>query len=61
MQLGSTREGQTDEQKSAYIEGLKQIISDLKSRNNIDLETVAKEIVAYRSSFLGDPSRTLIL
>ncbi|MCJ1473992.1 hypothetical protein MMC13_002648 [Lambiella insularis] len=61
VQLGSIHEGSTLEEKNAYVNGLKKIISDMRSRRVTDFNTVAQEITAYRASFLGDSSRVLTL
>ena len=59
LQLGSTYEGQTPEEKGRYISGLKKIIAGMRDRNLKDISAVASEIVAYRTQFLGDRSRIL--
>ncbi|MCJ1401999.1 hypothetical protein MMC11_005218 [Xylographa trunciseda] len=61
VQLGSIHEGSNLEEKNAYVNGLKQIIHDMRSRRVTDFNTVAREITAYRASFLGDNSRILTL
>ena len=61
VQLGSTNEGNTPEEKNAYVSGLKRIIHNMRERRITDFNTVAQEITAYRSSFLGDSSRVLTL
>ena len=59
LQLGSVQEGSTPEEKEAYISGLKDIITNMRSRNLKDVSAVLAEIVAYRARFLGDKSRVL--
>ncbi|CAI7658384.1 unnamed protein product [Penicillium bialowiezense] len=61
IQMGSAREGQTEEEKEAYLAGLKEIINDLRRDKVKDFNTVASEIAAYRRRFLQDPSRVLSL
>ncbi|CAG7919220.1 unnamed protein product [Penicillium olsonii] len=61
IQMGSTREGQTEEEKETYLAGLKEIINDLRRDKVKDFNTVATEIAAYRRRFLQDPSRVLSL
>ncbi|KAJ5562697.1 hypothetical protein N7535_002858 [Penicillium sp. DV-2018c] len=61
VQMGSVREGQTEEEKETYLAGLKDIINDLRRDKVKDFNTVASEIAAYRRRFLQDPSRILSL
>lgn len=61
IQMGSAREGQTEEEKETYLAGLKEIINDLRRDKVKDFNTVASEIAAYRRRFLQDPSRVLSL
>ncbi|KAJ6132271.1 hypothetical protein N7471_007486 [Penicillium samsonianum] len=61
VQMGSVREGQTEEEKETYLTGLKEIINDLRRDKVKDFNTVASEIAAYRRRFLQDPSRVLSL
>ncbi|KAJ5165209.1 uncharacterized protein N7500_007039 [Penicillium coprophilum] len=61
VQMGSVREGQTEEEKEAYLAGLKETINDLRRDKVKDFNTVASEIAAYRRRFLQDPSRVLSL
>ncbi|KGO68852.1 hypothetical protein PITC_077930 [Penicillium italicum] len=61
VQMGSAREGQTEEEKETYLTGLKEIINDLRRDKVKDFNTVASEIAAYRRRFLQDPSRVLSL
>ncbi|CAG8899751.1 unnamed protein product [Penicillium egyptiacum] len=61
VQMGSVREGQTEEEKEEYLAGLKEIINDLRRDKVKDFNTVASEIAAYRRRFLQDPSRVLSL
>ena len=61
VQLTSFQEGSTAEDKDAYVNGLKQTIHQMRGRKVTDFHTVASEIAAYRTKFLGDSSRVLIL
>ncbi|KAJ5107767.1 hypothetical protein N7456_004442 [Penicillium angulare] len=61
IEMGSVREGQTEEEKETYIAGLKEIINEMRRDKVKDFNTVASEIVAYRRRFLQDPSRVLPL
>ncbi|KAJ5794926.1 hypothetical protein N7457_001525 [Penicillium paradoxum] len=61
IQMGSVREGKTDEERETYFAGLKEIINDLRRDKVKDFSTVASEIAAYRRRFLQDPSRVLSL
>lgn len=61
IEMGSAREGQTEEEKETYLDGLKAIINDLRRDKVKDFNTVASEIAAYRRRFLQDPSRVLLL
>jgi hypothetical protein len=59
IELGAVREGQTEEEKEAYLAGLKEIINEMRRDKVKDFTTVAAEIAAYRRRFLQDPSRVL--
>lgn len=59
--MGSLREGKTPEERDKYIEGLKEIINDMRRDKVKDFSTVATEIAAYRRRFLQDPSRVVPL
>lgn len=61
IQMGSVREGQTDEEKTTYLAGLKEIINEMRRDKVKEFSTVASEIAAYRRRFLQDPSRVLSL
>ncbi|KAJ5723858.1 hypothetical protein N7488_001893 [Penicillium malachiteum] len=61
IEMGSVREGQTEEEKETYLAGLKEIINEMRRDKVKDFSTVASEIVAYRRRFLQDPSRVLPL
>ncbi len=61
VQMGSVQEGRTPAEVKQYIAGLKQIIQEMRGRKVNDFNTVASEIAAYRTRFLGDKSRVLPL
>ncbi|KAJ5470322.1 hypothetical protein N7530_007679 [Penicillium desertorum] len=61
VQLGAAQESQTEEEKTKYVAGLKEIINNLRRDKVKDFNTVASEIAAYRRRFLQDPSRVLSL
>lgn len=58
--LGSPEEFPTDQQQK-FREGLRQVLTGLRSRQVRDFDTIAAEVVAHRSHFLGDPSKVLML
>ncbi|KAH0538190.1 hypothetical protein FGG08_005206 [Glutinoglossum americanum] len=61
VHLGSVNEGHDAEEKAQYTEGLKQIIQNMRNQKVKDFSTVASQITGYRSRFLKDESRVLIL
>ncbi|KAI9762457.1 MAG: Zinc finger C3H1 domain-containing protein [Chaenotheca gracillima] len=61
VQLGSVNEGRNEEEKARYTSGLKQTLQELRSNQVKDFSIVAAEIAAYRSRFLEDTSRVLVL
>lgn len=61
MQIGSVREGSTAEEEADFMAGLRQTLNQLRAHKVKDFSTVLAEIVAYRSKFLKDESRVLIL
>jgi hypothetical protein len=61
IEMGSVREGETEEEKETYLAGLKEIINEMRRDKVKDFSTVAAEIAAYRRRFLQDPSRVLSL
>ncbi|CAG8138528.1 unnamed protein product [Penicillium nalgiovense] len=61
VQMGAAQESQTEEEQQRYVDGLKEIINDLRRDKVKDFNTVASEIAAYRRRFLQDPSRVLSL
>ena len=61
IELGSRREGKTDEEREQYVAGLKDIVKDMRLHEVKDFNEVASGIVAYRRRFLKDPSNILPL
>lgn len=61
VELGSVMEGDDDVAKDAYRDGLKELITNMRSRKVNDFETVAGEIIRYRSRFFNDHTRVVRL
>ncbi|EZF99669.1 hypothetical protein H113_00768 [Trichophyton rubrum MR1459] len=61
VEMGSLREGKTPAEREEYVNGLRQIINDMRRDKVKDFSVVAQEIAAYRRRFLQDPSRVLAL
>ncbi|KAL8997360.1 MAG: hypothetical protein Q9169_003342 [Polycauliona sp. 2 TL-2023] len=61
VQMGSIPEGLSEEQRTAFVVGLRQTIQKIRVRKVKDFKTVASEIAAYRARFLGDSSKILPL
>jgi len=49
------------EQRERFIDGLKEVLSNMRKRKVNDFDVIAAEIVAHRSKFLGDKSKVLML
>lgn len=45
----------TGEQRQQFCKGLKKVLTDLRARKVRDFDVIAKEIIAHRAQFLGDP------
>jgi hypothetical protein len=58
--LGTPEEFPADQQQK-FREGLRQVLIDLRLRKVGDFDTIAAEVLAHRSRFLGDPSKVLML
>ncbi|TAQ89189.1 hypothetical protein B7494_g2480 [Chlorociboria aeruginascens] len=58
--LGSPDEF-SGEQKERFVEGLREVLTNLRRRKVKDFDAIAAEIVAHRSKFLGDKSKILVL
>ncbi|KAK0655567.1 hypothetical protein B0T16DRAFT_14252 [Cercophora newfieldiana] len=49
------------DQKNRFIQGLRDLMQELKTKKVKDFDTIARGIINYRASFLGDPSKILHL
>jgi len=58
--LGSPEEF-VGERREEFCRGLKEVLVNLRMRKIRDFDVIAKEIVAHRTSFLGDKSKVLPL
>ncbi|KAI9814333.1 MAG: hypothetical protein M1832_005913 [Thelocarpon impressellum] len=61
IQMGSVVEGSTPEQREAYKAGLRRALQELDRAEVKDFSTVAARMASYRSEFLQDASRVLVL
>ena len=61
VQLGAAPKGLSYEDQEAYSRGLREVIRDIRARNVKDFNTVAAEITAFRTKFLGDSTKVLSL
>jgi hypothetical protein len=59
LQLGGKIPHTTPEQTQKWKEGLGQIISDMRSRSEQDVEKISQAIVEFRRNFLQDDSKIL--
>lgn len=55
MQLSSANPGTTDEERSAWKDGLKALFCGLREEKMHDAGSVAAEIAAYRRRFVQEP------
>ncbi|GAB0136221.1 hypothetical protein EsDP_00004532 [Epichloe bromicola] len=60
LQLGAA-EHYDEEQRENYISGLKQLLTDYRTRKVKDFNTISQGIVDYRARFLGDRTKILPL
>lgn len=58
--LGSPEEFPADQQQK-FREGLRLVLTDLRTRKVKDFNTIAAEVIRHRSKFLGDLSKVLML
>lgn len=58
--LGSPDEF-TGDQRSKYVMGLREVLTQMRVKNTRDFETIASEITQHRARFLGDKSKILLL
>ena len=61
VEIGTTPTGLSNQGKESYVEGLRQVIQEIRGRKVKDFNKVAAEISAYRARFLGDASKILPL
>lgn len=61
LQLGTVPDGLSDKEQTAYTEGLKKLIRDIRSRNVRDFDAMAADITTYRANFIGDTTKILPL
>lgn len=59
VQLGTKNPGRSDEEKTKWNEGLRDILKQLRLTNTRDPDKVAIAISNYRRQFLADPTRVL--
>ncbi|KAM7209748.1 protein red1 [Naviculisporaceae sp. PSN 640] len=60
LELGTPDE-YSGEQRTRFIHGLRKLLSDIRETGRGDFDAIAREIIAFRSRFLGDPSKVLPL
>jgi hypothetical protein len=60
LELGDAA-GYSDEEKPRFVSGLRCVLQELRNNKTKDFQTIAASIAAYRTEFLGDPSRVLLL
>jgi hypothetical protein len=51
----------TGEQKSRFIQGLRELLQNFRANKVRDFDTIANGIIEFRSRFLGDRSKILPL
>lgn len=61
VQLGTSNPGRTEEEKTRWNDGLREVLKQLRSTNTRDPNTVAAAIAKYRRDFLADPTKVLNL
>jgi len=60
LELGKADE-YSGEQKSRFIQGLRELLHDFRIRKVKDFDTIARGIIDFRARFLGDKSKVLPL
>ncbi|KAK4245591.1 hypothetical protein C7999DRAFT_16201 [Corynascus novoguineensis] len=60
LELGNS-DDLSDEQKSGFIKGLRELLQKFKADKVRDFDTIARGIVEFRTQFLGDKSKVLRL
>ena len=61
FQLSSVKDDRSPGENAKFMSGLRHTLQELRSNKQTDFSTVAAEISRYRSTFLQDPSRVLVL
>lgn len=61
FQLSSVTDDRSPGENAKFMSGLRHTLQELRSNKQTDFSTVAAAISAYRSTFLQDPSRVLVL
>lgn len=49
------------ERRNQFVLGLKAVLTGLRARKIRDFDVIAREVIAHRAEFLGDPSKILVL
>ncbi len=60
VQLGNSA-GYSEEDKPKFVAGLRNVLQKLREKKTRDFQVIASEIAAYRTRFLGDKSKVLLL
>jgi hypothetical protein len=60
LELGNS-DDYSGEQKSRFIQGLRELLQKFKAQKVKDFDTIARGIIEFRSQFLGDKSKVLRL
>jgi hypothetical protein len=60
VELGRSDE-YVGEQRNRFIQGLRELLQEFRAKKVKDFDTIARGIVDYRASFLGDRSKILHL
>ena len=60
MELGNP-DDYSGEQKSRFIQGLRELLQKFKADKVKDFDTIARGIIEFRSQLLGDKSKVLRL
>ena len=61
VQLGTANPGHTEEDRTRWVHGLRDLLKRMREANTTNPNTVVLEIAKYRREFLGDPSKILNL
>ncbi|KAI9732972.1 MAG: hypothetical protein M1818_007405 [Claussenomyces sp. TS43310] len=60
VELGNSA-GYSGADRPKFISGLRNILNDLRAKKTKDFKVIAAEIAAYRTKFLGDKSKVLLV